>query len=100
MTMADHPIDIIIRARDLASRSINNVNKSLSKMGGIASKGIRTAASNLAKLGAAGAAVGAGLLVLNVKSGIQSLATLESAVTSVDGAIKQMGLAGQVTGAQ
>ena len=43
------------------------------------------------------AAVG---IAAGVKSGLENLATLESAITSVDGAIAQMGLTGQVTGAQ
>ena len=53
-------------------------------------------AGNLAKVGAV-AAVGLGVAV---KSGLSSLAELESAVASVDGAIKQMGLTGKVTGGQ
>ena len=61
-----------------------------------AGQGMRSLAGNLAKLGAV-AAVGIGVAV---KGGLESLAELESAVSSVDGAIKQLGLTGKVTGAQ
>src|SRR5205085_9425524 len=51
---------------------------------------------------AIGAAVGVGatFIAKNVESGLSSLAQLESAVGSVDGAIKQMGLTGKLTGTQ
>lgn len=48
----------------------------------------------------AGLAVGAGLTLKAVRSGLDSLAELESATTSVDAAIKQMGLTGKVTAGQ
>jgi hypothetical protein len=57
---------------------------------------MRTLAGNLAKIGAV-AAVGLGVAV---RGGLESLATLESAVTSLDGAIGQLGLAGKVSGSQ
>jgi len=79
-----------------ATASLGKMETSLGKIGGIAQQGIATAGRNLAKIGAV-AAVGIGVAV---KSGIESLAELESAVTSVDGAISQMGLTGKVTGAQ
>jgi hypothetical protein len=49
---------------------------------------------------AAGLAAGGAIVAANVRSGIGSLVELESAVTSVDGAIAQLGLTGQITGAQ
>jgi hypothetical protein len=97
--MADHNIDILLRARDQASKTIRGVNKELSrtsKIGGMAGQGLRTAGRNLA---VAGVGVTAGIAVA-VKAGISDLAELESAITSVDGAIKTVGLTGKVTGAQ
>jgi len=58
--------------------------------------GIGKTIQNLAKLGAA-ATVGIGLAV---HAGIDSLATLEDATTSVDAAIKQTGQTGKVTSQQ
>jgi hypothetical protein len=46
------------------------------------------------------ASIGVNALVDGIKGGVDSLATLEDATTSVDGAIKQMGLTGQVTATQ
>jgi hypothetical protein len=100
MTMADHPIDIIIRARDQASKAIGNVNRSLSNMGSIAKRGAATTIRNLGRIGAAAGVAGAGLIALGIRNGVQSLADLETAVTSVNGAIQTMGLTGQVTGQQ
>jgi hypothetical protein len=77
-----------------ATASLGKLDTSLGKIGGMAQKGLGTAARNLAKIGAV-AAVGVGAMV---KSGIDSLVTLESAVASVDGAIDQMNLT--VTGSQ
>jgi translation elongation factor EF-Ts len=57
---------------------------------------VRTAARNTAVIGA-GIITGIGV---GVKSGINSLAELEDAVTSVNGALANAGLQGQVTGAQ
>lgn len=79
-----------------ASRSLGGLEARVGRIGKIAGQGMKTAAANLAKIGAI-AAVGIGAAV---KSGIENLATLESAITSVDGAIKQMGQTGQITGAQ
>jgi hypothetical protein len=72
-----------------ANRSVSTLGKSAKRVGGAVGKTM-----------AAGAAVAAGIIAVNVKSGVESLATLESAVTSVDGAIKQMGITGKVTGTQ
>jgi hypothetical protein len=83
----------------MASKTIGKVSKQVSglgKAGATASRGLSNLGANLAKLGAV-AAVGLGVAV---KSGLSSLAELESAVASVDGAIKQMGLTGTTTGAQ
>jgi len=81
------------------SRSLTGIGKlegRLGRLGTHAKRGVQNATANLAKLGAvAGVALGAA-----ITAGIDSLAELESATTSVDGAIKQMGLTGQVTGAQ
>ena len=79
-----------------ASANLGKMETSMGRIGTAAQKGFGTAARNLAKIGAV-AAVGIGVAV---KSGIESLADLETAVTSVDGAISQMGLSGKTTGAQ
>jgi hypothetical protein len=102
MPMAEHKLAILVSAVGAAkaAKDLKGVDAAISGIGARAGRGLRTAASNMLKLGAAGAAVGAGLVAVNVKSGIQSLATLESAVASVSGAIETMGLAGQLSGAQ
>jgi hypothetical protein len=97
--MASFDFAILMVAKDMASKTIGKVSKQisgLSKAGATASRGLQTLGANLLKLGAV-AAVGIGAAV---KSGIDSLATLESAVASVDGAIVQLGLTGAVTGGQ
>ena len=76
--------------------SVGKLESRLNKIGGIASRGMATAAGNIQRLGAV-AVVGIGAAV---GSGIALLSELETATTSVDGAIKQMGMTGQVTGAQ
>jgi len=97
--MASKELSILLLAKDMASKTIGKVSKQVSglgKAGATASRGLSNLGANLAKLGAV-AAVGLGVAV---KAGLSSLAELESAVSSVDGAIKQMGMTGQVTGAQ
>ena len=97
--MANFNFTVLMVAKDMASKTIGKVGKQiggLDKMGRAASRGLATLATNLARVGAV-AAVGIGVAV---KAGIASLSELESATTSVDGAIKQMGLTGGVTGQQ
>ena len=97
--MASKELSILLLAKDMASKTIGKVSKEVSglgKAGATASRGLSNLGANLAKIGAI-AAVGLGVAV---KSGLSSLAELESAVASVEGAIKQMGLTGQVTGSQ
>jgi hypothetical protein len=98
-TVAEKQISILLIAKDMASKTIGRVNKqigTLGKTGAIAGRGLSTLAANSAKVGAV-AAVGIGFAV---KTGIDNLAELETAVTSVDGAIAQMGRGGKVTGSQ
>lgn len=99
--MAEHTLAILVKAVGTAqaAKNLKGVDAAVASIGARAGKGLRTAASNMLKLGAAAGAVGVGLGVIAVKGGVQSLATLETAVTSVDGAIKQMGQSGQITGA-
>jgi len=97
--MASKELSILLLAKDMASKTIGKVSKEVSglgKAGATASRGLSNLGANLAKIGAI-AAVGLGVAV---KSGIASLAELESAITSVDGAIVQMGLTGGTTGSQ
>lgn len=96
--MAEHKLAILVSAVGAAkaSKELKGLDASLSRLGANAGKGLRTAAGNLAKIGAV-AAAGIGLAV---KTGLDNLAELESAITSVDGAIAQMGLTGQLSGKQ
>jgi hypothetical protein len=99
MTMPNFDFTVLMVAKDMASKTIGKVSKQISglnKAGLTARRGLNALGVSLAAVGAM-AAVGIGSAV---KSGIGLLAELETAVTSVDGAIKQMGLAGKVTGSQ
>jgi hypothetical protein len=79
-----------------AERSLGSFEGRLGKIGPLAAQGAKTAVANLAKIGVvAGAGIG-----LMVKQGLSSLQELESATTSAQAALEQMGLAGQVTGQQ
>jgi hypothetical protein len=88
-----------LRLDDKMSRGLSKASGSLStfsKRAGISSKNLQTLGTNLLKIGAV-AAVGIGAMV---KSGISSLAELESSITSVNGAIETVGLTGETTGAE
>ena len=84
--MADHPIDILLRAKDQASKKIAGVNRELGILGRT-SRGVKTATSNLLKLGAAGAAIGVGAGVLAIRSGLESLAERENVISATAAAI-------------
>ena len=80
--MADHAIDILLRARDRASKQIDNVNRSLSKTNSIAnraSKGISTAADNLKTMGA----IGIGLAGAGLVYSINKASELEESMSKV-----------------
>jgi hypothetical protein len=79
-----------------AFKDIGSLETRLGRIGQHVQSGIKSAGANLAKIGLV---AGAGLGVA-IKSGLDDLAELESAVTSVDGAIEALGLQGQVTGKQ
>jgi len=74
----------------------NELESTLSNVGRRAGQGLQSLGRNLA----VGAAVGIGAIAVAVKGGLADLAELENAVTSVDGAISQLGLSGQLTGKQ
>lgn len=95
--MAEHKLSILVEAIGAAKASsqLKGVEKSISNIGARAGQGVRTAGGNLVKVGAVAAA---GIAVA-VKSGLSDLAELESAVTSVDGAIAQVGDGWTTTGA-
>lgn len=99
--MAEHTLAILVKAVGTAqaARNLKGVDAAVSSIGAKAGKGLRTAASNMLKLGAAAGAVGVGLGAMAVKSGVQSLATLESAITSVDGALQTVSKTYGATGA-
>lgn len=91
MMAADLPLYIKLLAKDLASKTIKNVSREvgiLGKISGHAQRGVQNLATNLTRLGVV---AGAGIGVM-VKSGLDSLVTLESAISSVDAAIDQMNL--------
>lgn len=96
--MAEHKLAILVTAIGAAkaAKDLKGVDLAVSNIGSRAGQGLRTAGANIARIGVV---AGAGI-ALAVKTGLDDLASLESAVTSVDGAIKQMGLTGQVSGAQ
>ena len=79
-----------------ASAGVDKLDSKLGRLGASARRGAGMAGKALLGLGAV-AAVG---ITAAVKTGIEDLATLEDATTSVDGAIKQLGLTGQVTASQ
>lgn len=95
--MADHDLNIIVKAKGAlqAARDIGKVDSSVGKLSRTASQGVRTAARNTAIIGiGAAAAIGS-----QVKAGITSLADLEDGITSVNGAIAQVGPTWRTTGA-
>ena len=97
--MASKELSILLTAKNMASGPIGKVTKDVSTLGAVAGhagKGISTLGRNVM---IAGAAVAGGFAIA-VKGGIASLASLESATSSVTGAINQVGLKGKVTGAQ
>jgi hypothetical protein len=71
------------------SKGVDGAGKKVSAFGGK----MKTAA-------AVGAGALGGALLIGIKSGLQNLGELESATTSVEAALKQMGKAGKVTAAQ
>jgi hypothetical protein len=98
MTMAEHVLSILIKALGTgkATKDLKGIDLAVAHIGATARAGLGAAAGNIAKIGAV-AAVG---LSAAIKTGIDDLAALENATTAVDGAIKQMGQAGQLTSAQ
>jgi hypothetical protein len=99
MTMGNKVLAILLSAKNQASGPIKTVTRDISTMdrvAGRAGSGVKTLGRNLSLLGGV-AVVG---LAAAVKTGLDDLKTLETATTSVDGAIRQMGLTGKVTGAQ
>lgn len=97
--MADHPIDILLRAKDQASKKIAGVNRELGILGRT-SRGVKTATSNLLKLGAAGAAIGVGAGVLAIRSGLESLAERENVISATAAAIEATGNKANVSAVQ
>jgi hypothetical protein len=64
--MADHDINILLRARDLASKTIKGVNSELGKMDKLG-KHLRTTGDNLKTIGVVGAGVAVAGLAASVK---------------------------------
>ncbi len=83
-------------AANKAMASLGKLESRAFRVGQNIGKGFQNAAHNIRNL----AIVGAAGIAVAVKGGISSLADLEDATTSVDGAIKQMGQTGKVTSGQ
>ena len=83
-------------AANKAMASLGKLETRAFRVGQQIGKGFKNAAHNIRNMGLIAAA---GIAVA-VKGGISSLADLEDATTSVDGAIKQMGKTGKVTSGQ
>ena len=79
-----------------ATGSIGKLEGSIGRVGQKASQGLRTAGRNV---GLIGVGVAAGLAVA-VKSGLDDLSKLQSAITATDAAIASVGATGQVAGKQ
>lgn len=79
-----------------AAQSLGKLESRAFRAGQAIGKGFKNAARNLRNIGVVAAAG----IAFEVKQGLSSLAALETATTSVTGAIKQMGQSGQVTSAQ
>jgi hypothetical protein len=79
-----------------AMGSVDALESRVGQIGAHVSQGLKTAGHNIG----VGILEAGRLITLGIKQGLDSLSTLESAVTSVDGAIEQMGLTGKVTGDQ
>jgi hypothetical protein len=98
MAGRNETLSILLRAvgANQAAKDVGRVDTALGRLTSRAGQGLRTAAGNLAKIGA----VAAGVIGTQVYAGIQSLESLENATTAVDGAIRQMGQSGKVTSAE
>lgn len=67
MAAESQELAILVTARDLASRTLGKVNKSLSSIGSHARRGVSNAVANLKRLGMVGAGVVGGLAVASIK---------------------------------
>lgn len=78
--MAERELAIILRARDLASKTIRGVKKELGGVGKEAKKGFGTAAGNVAKLGTAVA----GISLAGIAGSIKVAADFESQLNTIN----------------
>jgi hypothetical protein len=92
--MADADIDILIRAKDLASKSIRGVRGELGKLDGVGSKAARNLTTNMVRIGAVGAVSLAGGVAL----GARSLGHLERVTNLTNATLETTaGVSGQTT---
>lgn len=98
MANSNSTLSILLRAvgATQAANDVKKVDSAIGKLTTRAGQGLHAAASNIAKIGA----VATGVLATQVYAGIKSLESLESATTSVDAAIRQMGQTGAITASQ
>lgn len=93
MPTEEKTLSIVVKARNLASGVLGKVSRDVGALGRKVQQGVSSAIGNIAKIGA----VAAGAIGFAVHQGLDSLATLEDAMTAVDGAIRQTNNTGKVT---
>jgi hypothetical protein len=87
--MADHDINILIRAKDLASKQIGAVSGKLGKLDGVGSKAARNLTTNFTRIGVAAGIGLAGGVVL----GARSLGHLERVTNQTKAVLESTGAA-------
>jgi hypothetical protein len=90
--MADHPIDILVRAKDMASRTIGNIEKRVGSLGRIGSKAVSNLTANFVRFGVVAAGALTGAVALGVRS-LGDLARTQAQTNAVIASTK--GAAGQ-----
>lgn len=99
--MAEHKLAILVQAVGTAkaAKSLKGIDQTISNIGAHAGRGIRTAASNIARLGVVAAGAGVAVGAMAIKSGLESLAERENVISATNAAIKATGNAAKVSAA-
>lgn len=89
--MSEHVLSILVKAVGTAqaARNLKGIDQAVSNIGAHAGKGLRTAASNLARMGTIAAGVGAAGIVASVKAA----ADFEAAMNTVNTVAQETGTA-------
>jgi Prophage tail length tape measure protein len=87
--MAEKELSILVRAKGAAqaARDIGKVDSAVGRIAGHATRGARTAAANIGKIGL----IAAGAVAANVAAGIQSLASIEKVQTQTKAVLESTG---------